>query len=214
VSRNRTPRSCRRFTDQDGYVRSKTVGSSLPDPAAKTLPVKPAGRRQSGLFRPVADEASNPFDPASTGPADIPLPNDIFDVRTSPTKRPDSQTSGSTVKAANQEPARRSPRKKPVKKNYADDERDEEVMPVETATVKGKERAVASPTKAAVKKRRSLKPVEGGLAVRLEAPAEAVDFVDESDNKVDADRLNELPKRGTREGEQLSVSRSWLGFTD
>lgn len=101
-----------------------------------------------------------------------------------------------------------------MKKNYADDERDEEVMPVETATVKGKERAVASPTKAAVKKRRSLKPVEGGLALRLEAPAEAVDFVDESDNKVDADRLNELPKRGTREGEQLSVSRSWLGLTD
>jgi hypothetical protein len=135
---------------------------------------------------------------------DIPLPNDIFDVRTSPKKRPDGQTSGSTVKAVNSEPVRRSPRKKASKMNYVEDERNEEVVPVGTAVI----RAVVSPTKAVIKKRRSLKPVEGGLAFRLETASEVVHSVDEGGND---ERLDDPKQQTVREGEQASIFRLCFG---
>lgn len=181
--------------------RPKNPVSSVISASSKTIPSKPAGRRQSGLFRPVADEPSNPFDPANAGSTDIPLPSDIFDVRKSPKKRPEAETSSSSVKpvSSNMEPVRRSPRKKAARPNYAQDEPEEEVVPVES--VKGKERAMASPTKVGVRKRRSLKPVEGGLALRLETPAEAASHVEEAETRMTEDSREDQQQRSAREGE-------------
>jgi hypothetical protein len=63
--------------------------------------------------------------------------------------------------------------------------------------------AAVSPTKPVVRKRRSLKPVEGGLALRLETPAEAglVDIQDMEEERASAERVEEVLVRNSREGE-------------
>ena len=129
------------------------------------------------------------------------LPSDIFDVRKSPKKRAESEISGPSTKSITAEPVRRSPRKKAARMNYAEDTQDDEIIAVET--VRGKDKAGVSPTKAVVRKRRSLKPVEGGLALRLETAAEVAESVIEAETKISLDEGDEPKTRATREGEPI-----------
>jgi hypothetical protein len=66
------------------------------------------------------------------------------------------------------------------------------------------QQATGSPTKNPGKKRRSLKPVEGGLVLRLEPPEEvgtSGTLSEPEEERVSAERVDEAMIRGTREGE-------------
>ena len=80
--------------------------------------------------------------------------------------------------------------------------------------VSGPVSGAGSPTKPVARKRRSLKPVEGGLALRLETPAEAglVDAHDIEEERTSAERVEDVLVRSSREGELRGRKSSLEGL--
>ena len=172
-----------------------------------TIATKPAGRRQSGLFRPTPNDTEQQLQTQEIAPgsSSSTYPQDIFDVRKSPkkTSTPSSVSSDIVPRqqvSADSEPTRRSPRKKVTRPNYADDA---EESPIKGRGASASVSAAVSPTKPVARKRRSLKPVEGGLALRLESPAEAglVDVPEMEEERTSAERVEEVLVRNSRDGE-------------